>query len=156
MMTTARGIHPNTTPLPSKGLAKAPSLLLEGLDEAFRRFRKALERLRLLFILSFFFISPQGTSAQLNTDRLMISGEIALHYEDYVLSIQYFNQVISQKPYLYQPWQYRAIAKYYLDDFTGSEADCTEALQRNPYVEGLYELRAIDRIRQKRFGRRSS
>ena len=35
--------------------------------------------------------------AQYNTDRLMTSGEIALHYEDYVLSIQYFNQVISFK-----------------------------------------------------------
>ena len=40
-------------------------------------------------------------NAQYNTDRLMTSGEIALHYEDYVLSIQYFNKVISLKPYLY-------------------------------------------------------
>lgn len=107
--------------------------------------------LSLSLILFSFFSCPQDIKAQLNTDRLMISGEIALHYEDYVLSIQYFNQVISQKPYLYQPWQYRAIAKYYLDDYTGSEADATEALERNPYVEGLYDLRAIDRIRQKRF-----
>ena len=45
-----------------------------------------------------------GTRAQFNTDRLITSGEIALHYEDYVLSIQYFNQVIALKPYLYQPW----------------------------------------------------
>lgn len=109
----------------------------------------------LCILLSFFLLhspsfNPQA-HAQLNTDRLMFSGEIALHYEDYVLSIQYFNQVISQRPYLYQPWQYRAIAKYYLDDFTGSEADATEALRMNPYVEGLYDLRAIDRIRQKNF-----
>ena len=41
-----------------------------------------------------------GTRAQFNTDRLITSGEIALHYEDYVLSIQYFNQVIALKPYL--------------------------------------------------------
>ena len=101
--------------------------------------------------LLLFFTLPVPLSAQLNTDRLMISGEIALHYEDYVLSIQYFNQVISQRPYLYQPWQYRAVAKYFLDDYIGSEADATEALRMNPYVEALYDLRAIDRIRQKNF-----
>ena len=109
---------------------------------------RALRIVLLLFLLHFTCFMPKA-SAQLNTDRLMLSGEISLHYEDYVLSIQYFNQVISQKPYLYQAWQYRAVAKYYLDDFVGSEADATEALRLNPYVEGLYDLRAITRIRQK-------
>lgn len=85
--------------------------------------------------------------AQYNTDRLMVSGEIALHYEDYVLSIQYFNRVISLKPYLYQPWQYRAAAKFYLEDFTGAETDATEAIRLNPYIDALYDLRAICRIR---------
>ena len=66
--------------------------------------------------------------AQYNTDRLMTSGEIALHYEDYVLSIQYFNQVISLKPYLYQPWQCRGAAKYYLEDYLGAENDATQAI----------------------------
>ena len=38
--------------------------------------------------------------AQLNTDRITSIGRNALYFEDYVLSIQYFNQVIKLKPYL--------------------------------------------------------
>ena len=49
--------------------------------------------------------------AQYNTNRLIISGQSALYYEDYVLSIQYFNQVINAKPYLYEPYFFRALAK---------------------------------------------
>ena len=37
-------------------------------------------------------------NAQLNTDRLTSIGRNALYFEDYVLSIQYFNQVIKAKP----------------------------------------------------------
>ncbi len=41
----------------------------------------------------------------------------ALYFEDYVLSIQYFNQVINAKPYLYEPYFFRALAKLNLEDF---------------------------------------
>lgn len=41
----------------------------------------------------------------------------ALYFEDYVLSIQYFNQVINAKPYLYEPYFFRGLAKINLDDF---------------------------------------
>ena len=78
-------------------------------------------------------------------------GRSALYYEDYVLSIQYFNQAIAAKPYLYEPWFFRAVAKYYLDDFAGAEADCTEAIDRNPYIVNLYELRGLTRIQQKKY-----
>ena len=88
---------------------------------------------------------------QLNTDRLITIGRSALYYEDYVLSMQYFNQAITAKPYLYEPWFFRAVAKYYLDDYAGSEADCTEALNRNPYVVSIYELRGLTRIQQKKY-----
>ena len=76
--------------------------------------------------------------AQFNTDRLITIGRSALYFEDYVLSIQYFNQAISAKSYMYEPWYFRAVAKYYLDDYVGAESDCTEAIQRNPYVVGIY------------------
>lgn len=89
--------------------------------------------------------------AQYNADRQLLSGQVALHYEDYVLSIQYFNRVISAKPYLYQPWQYRAVAKFYLDDFVGAENDVNEAIRLNPYIDALFDLRAIARIRQEKY-----
>ena len=78
-------------------------------------------------------------------------GRSALYYEDYVLSIQYFNQAISAKPYLYEPWFFRGVAKYYLDDYAGAERDCSEAIQRNPYVVSLYDLRGLTRIQQKKY-----
>lgn len=89
--------------------------------------------------------------AQFNTDRLIMTGRSALYYEDYVLSIQYFNQVLNAKPYLYEPWYLRGIAKFYLDDYTGAEHDVTQAISLNPYIAGMYELRGLCLIRQKRF-----
>ena len=103
---------------------------------------------KIVFILLFF---PLSLWAQYNTDRLVMIGRSALYYEDYVLSIQYFNQAISVKPYLFEPWYYRAIAKYYLDDYAGAENDCSEAIHRNPYVVGIYELRGLCRIQQKNY-----
>ncbi len=102
-------------------------------------------------VFSVLFSSFSDCRAQYNTDRLLTIGRSALYYEDYVLSIQYFNQAISAKPYLYEPWFFRAVAKYNLDDFEGAEADCDQAIQRNPYVVNIYELRGIARIQQKKY-----
>ena len=88
------------------------------------------KRLAVIWLLLLAVGSP--LRAQYNTDRLMLSGEIALHYEDYVLSIQYFNQVIVLKPYLYRPWQYRGIAKFCLEDFSGAVHDVSQAIRLNP------------------------
>ncbi len=85
--------------------------------------------------------------AQFNIDRMLTSGEVALHYEDYVLSIQYFNQIIALRPHMYQPWHLRGAAKFYLEDFAGAEEDATQAISLNPYVDAIYDLRAISRIR---------
>ena len=83
--------------------------------------------------------------AQLNTDRVLSIGRNALYFEDYVLSIQYFNQVIQAKPYLYEPYYYRGIAKVLLEDFKGAEEDCSLALERNPFVVGVYSCRGYAR-----------
>ena len=101
-----------------------------------------------LFLCLFPFLSLY---AQFNTDRLVRIGRSSLYFEDYVLSIQYFNQAIAAKPYLYEPWFLRGVAKYYLDDFAGAENDCTEAINCNPYVVGIYELRGLCRIQQKKY-----
>ncbi len=99
----------------------------------------------------FLALLPILVQAQFNTDRLVMIGRSALYYEDYVLSIQYFNQAISMKPWLYEPWFFRGVAKFYLDDYRGAENDCTEAIERNPYVVNAYELRGLCRINQKKY-----
>ncbi len=89
--------------------------------------------------------------AQVNTDRVMMIGRNALYFEDYVLAIQYFNQVISAKPYLADPYYYRGLAKFMLDDFKGAEDDCTLCLERNPYWMAAYQLRAAARQNREKF-----
>lgn len=79
--------------------------------------------------------------AQLNTDRITAIGRNALYFEDYVLSIQYFNQVIQLKPYLAEPYFYRAIAKIQLEDYMGALRDCNAAIERNPFSPGIYYAR---------------
>ena len=81
--------------------------------------------------------------AQLNTDRITAIGRNALYFEDYVLSIQYFNQVIKLKPYLSEPYLLRAIAKIELGDYTGAEQDCNAAIERNPFQPGAYYTRGF-------------
>lgn len=92
-----------------------------------------------------------GLKAQINTDRMMIIGRNALYFEDYILSIQYFNQVIRSKPYLAEPYLYRAIAKLSLEDFQSAEEDCSSALERNPFIVRAYYVRSYARMNLKKY-----
>lgn len=83
--------------------------------------------------------------AQINTDRVLSIGRNALYFEDYVLSIQYFNEVIGVRPYLPEPYLYRSIAKIYLDDYLGASQDATECIERNPFIVTAYQVRGIAR-----------
>ena len=106
---------------------------------------------KLLYILYIGLMTPVVALSQINTDRVMTIGKNALYFEDYVLSIQYFNQVINAKPYLAEPFFYRGLAKLNLDDLQGAEADCTQSIDRNPFVANTYQIRGIARIRQENF-----
>jgi len=104
------------------------------------------------FILIFSILLGSMTlPAQINTERVMMIGRNALYFEDYVLAIQYFNQVINAKPYLADAYYYRAVAKFMLDDFKGAEDDCTLCLERNPYWTSAYQLRGAARQNQEKY-----
>lgn len=100
-------------------------------------------RLAALFIT--LIVTAFAASPQINTDQVMNVGRNAMYFDDYVLSIQYFNQAISAKPYLARPYLYRAIAKINLDDYRGAEADATMALDRNPFITDAWEVRGVAR-----------
>ncbi len=89
--------------------------------------------------------------AQFNAERVLLMGRNALYYEDYVLSIQRFNMVISAKPNMAEAYFYRALAKFYLEDYAGAEGDCSSAISRNPYADNYYVLRGLCRIHLNRF-----
>ncbi len=91
------------------------------------------------------FVSAQRAEAQINTEQVINVGRNAMYFEDYVLSIQYFNQAISAKPYQARPYFYRAIAKLNLDDFRGAEEDASKAIELNPYITDAWEVRGVAR-----------
>ena len=96
-------------------------------------------------------LSVISLMAQINTDRVLSIGRNALYFEDYVLSIQYFNEVIAVKPYLADPYLYRSIAKIYLDDFIGASQDASECIERNPFLITAWQVRGIARQNLKEY-----
>ena len=83
--------------------------------------------------------------AQINAEQIVKVGQNALYFDDYILSIQYFNRAIAAKPYLAQPYFLRAIAKLNLEDYRGAERDASEAISRNPFIPEAYEVRGVAR-----------
>ena len=83
--------------------------------------------------------------AQVNAEQVLAIGRNVLSMEDYMLSIQYFNQAIKAKPYLADPYFFRAIAKLNLDDYKGAESDCSMAIERNKFKTEAYKVRGFAR-----------
>ena len=106
---------------------------------------------RIVALAVFLALLCAPVKAQINTDRMMSVGRTALYFDDYVLSIQYFNQVINAKPYLYEPYFYRAVAKLSLEDYRGAEQDCNSSISRNPFVVNSYQVRGLARVYQERY-----
>jgi tetratricopeptide (TPR) repeat protein len=103
--------------------------------------------LKKILIICILFVSALNSYSQLNTDRILQIGQNALYYDDFVLSIQYFNQIIKAKPYLAEPYMYRAIAKIQLGDYTGAENDASLAIERNPFLAHAYYTRGFANVK---------
>ena len=97
---------------------------------------------KLIFILLFLF-QIFSLKAQLNTDKLINVGANALYFKDYVLAIQYFNQVIKAKPFLDRPYLYRAIAKINLEDYVGALTDLETVIEKNEFIPMAYYARGF-------------
>ncbi len=104
-----------------------------------------------LIITLYLLLSAIAIYPQVNTNRVMIIGRNAMYFEDYVVAIQYFNQAISAKPHLAEPYYFRAMAKFMLEDFKGAEEDANKCLDRNPYYTAAYQLRGAARQNQDNF-----
>lgn len=103
-----------------------------------------MKRLRYILLLCTL-VQALLAGAQINTDQVMRIGRNSLAFDDYVLSIQYFNQVIEVKPYLAKPYFFRGVAKYNLDDYKGAETDASLCIERNPFIVDAYRLRGVSR-----------
>ena len=103
-----------------------------------------MKRIRIFFII-LLLTAPHIVKAQINAEQVLTIGRNVLSMDDYMLAIQYFNQAIKAKPYLADPYFFRALAKLNLEDYKGAELDCTEALQRNKFKAEAYKLRGFAR-----------
>jgi len=112
---------------------------------------KMIERKKIILILLLICSGLLSIRAQINTDRVLAIGRNALYFEDYVLSIQYFNTVIRSKPYLAEPYLFRAMAKLNLEDYRGAEDDLTSCIEINPFLVYSYLYRGIARQYQNNF-----
>lgn len=92
-----------------------------------------------------FLLACAPVFSQVNAEQVLTIGRNVLSMEDYMLSIQYFNQAIKAKPYLPDPYLYRAIAKLSLDDYAGAEADCDKAIELNKFKTEAYKVRGFAR-----------
>lgn len=99
----------------------------------------------LVIIIAIFSCFIQPLKAQINAEQVLNIGRNVLSMEDYMLSIQYFNLAIKAKPYLSDPYFFRALAKLQLEDYKGAEEDCTLALERNRYKTETYKVRGFAR-----------
>ena len=112
-----------------------------------------LNRIKILFCCIGIFIGCFCTfkaTAQINADQVLTIGRNVLSMDDYMLAIQYFNQAIKAKPYLSDPYFFRALAKLNLDDYAGAEADCDMAIQNNKFKIEAYKLRGFARQLQRK------
>ena len=89
--------------------------------------------------------------AQINAEQVVTIGRNALYFEDYILSIQYFNKAIQAKPFLADPYFFRAVAKLNLEDYQGAEDDASLAIDRNPFIVDAYQVRGVARQNMRKF-----
>ena len=90
-------------------------------------------------------VTPCASVAQTNAEQVMAIGRNVLSMDDYMLAIQYFNQAIKAKPYMADPYFFRAIAKLNLDDYQGAQRDCDMAIERNKFKTEAYKVRGFAR-----------
>lgn len=81
--------------------------------------------------------------AQIDVEHVISIGRNALYFNDYVVSIGYFNRAIDARPWIAAPYLYRSIAKISLDDYQGAIDDATQCIERNPYISRAYLVRGI-------------
>ncbi|MDE6717334.1 MAG: tetratricopeptide repeat protein [Muribaculaceae bacterium] len=104
-----------------------------------------IPNIALLFIFVLAGGFAETSRAQVNAEQCVTIGRNVLSMDDYMLSIQYFNQAIKAKPYLSDPYFFRGLAKLYLEDYKGAEEDCSLAIERNKYKTESYKVRGFAR-----------
>lgn len=94
--------------------------------------------------------------AQIDVDQVLNIGRNAIYFKDYIVSMGYFNQVIGLRPWMAEPYLYRAVAKVNLEDYAGAAADASLALERNPLLSRAYFIRGVAHLSRKEYPQASA
>lgn len=113
-------------------------MIKKGIENKIRLFS-------IILVLTLLAFPTLPIKAQINAEQVLTIGRNVLSMDDYMLAIQYFNQAIKAKPYLSEPYFFRALAKLNLDDYAGAEADCDLAILNNKFKIDAYKLRGFAR-----------
>lgn len=103
--------------------------------------------LYILIVLLSSLLSNNQVFAQKNVDKMLINAQQLIMSDDYINAIQVCNEIIVLKPYLYEPYYFRGVCKFYLEDFQGAESDLTKAIEIKPNSPRAYHYRALTRER---------
>lgn len=98
---------------------------------------------RILLIVFVCLISISALVAQIDVGRVLTIGQNALFFNDYLVSIGYFNQAIELRPWMAEPYYYRALSKFMLGDYKGAEEDAGKAIERNAFIPKAYLIRGL-------------
>jgi len=91
-------------------------------------------------IFAFIFLT---SNSQLNTQNIINKARTDIYNKNYSEALQKLNSVIEIKPELIEPYFYRGIIKYQLNDFVGADADLTKTITMNPYYTSAYHYLGI-------------
>jgi len=86
-------------------------------------------------------------NAQQNVDLMLMKAQQMIMTNDYINAIQTCNNIIVLKPFLYEPYYFRGVSKFYLEDFHGAEKDLSTAIEIKPNSPRALHYRALSRER---------
>jgi tetratricopeptide (TPR) repeat protein len=108
------------------------------------KMRRSLYFLSVLFTIQ---LSSYAVFAQRNVDLMLGKTQQMIISEDYINAIKNCNEIIVLKPYLFEPYYFRGVSKFYLEDFKGAESDLSKAIEIKPNSPHAYHYRALTRER---------
>lgn len=96
-----------------------------------------------LFLTVFLFTFSSAIYAQLNKNFIFQQGRQQISNENFTEAVSTLNQLIRIDSTISEAWFLRGVAKYYLNDFHGAQADFSKSIQYNPIYSHAYLYRAI-------------
>jgi tetratricopeptide (TPR) repeat protein len=105
---------------------------------------KAVKTLIILLLFGLGLNLKNGFS-QYNPDKMIFTAKLYLQQKNATEAMPILNRVVAVYPENAEAFYLRGLAKYYLNDFTGAEADFSSALKIKPFYPEALQFRGVSR-----------